>query len=142
MDKKGGARSKTPTGPKFFPAKGESPGADSKRSSKAYKTKYGPNPVDEMGVGWVVSNERTVPRYPLGTSPSVVAGSADSAVVSLSKVLIPFTWLIHRAPGLGPRRTKGRPVVLWAVACLGQWLVRAQVPPLSHQVRPVRVCGL
>eukprot|EP00045_Choanoeca_perplexa_P017458 m.253832 g.253832 ORF g.253832 m.253832 type:complete len:953 (-) comp17545_c1_seq2:2683-5541(-) len=80
MDKK--SRSKTPTGPKFFPAKGESPGADSKRNSKAYKTKYGPNPVDEMGVGWMVSNERTRPKYPLGTSPSVVAGSADSAVGS------------------------------------------------------------
>lgn len=91
MDKK---RSKTPTGPKFFPAKAESPGAESKRDSKAYKTKYGPNPVDEMGVGWVVSNERTVPKYPLGTSPSVVADSADSAVVSCLLACVTCNWVL------------------------------------------------
>eukprot|EP00730_Choanoeca_flexa_P005036 TRINITY_DN11866_c0_g1_i5.p1 TRINITY_DN11866_c0_g1~~TRINITY_DN11866_c0_g1_i5.p1 ORF type:complete len:1023 (+),score=300.29 TRINITY_DN11866_c0_g1_i5:422-3490(+) len=89
-DSSKGSKFSQPTGPKFYPAK-NSPGKDGKqRENKAYKTKYGPNPVDETGVGWIVSRERVRPKYPLGTSPSVVAGSADSNVGS--------------APGAGLRK--------------------------------------
>jgi la-related protein 1 len=63
--------------PKFFPPKGESPQRDAKVQTKGYKTKYGPNPVAEMGVGWVVGSERTVPKYSLGTSPSVIAAASS-----------------------------------------------------------------
>ena len=45
-------------------------------------------------MGWVVSNERTAPRFPLGTSPSVVAAAAsgpDSLVRGADVVTKPVT---------------------------------------------------
>jgi len=62
----------------FFPGN-----AVPERKGKPFKSKYGPNAVPEPGVGWIItstpptSSLATV-RYPLGTSPTVVAGSSDS----------------------------------------------------------------
>ncbi|EDQ90580.1 uncharacterized protein MONBRDRAFT_1778, partial [Monosiga brevicollis MX1] len=61
--------------PKFFPPK-ESP---DKKQHKGYKVKYGPNPVDEQGVGWVLGSERVRPRHDLGASPSAVANASSPA---------------------------------------------------------------
>ena len=59
--------------PKFFPT----PDGKAGRGS-SYKQKYGDNPVDEQGVGWVIGTQRHPPR-PLGSSLGTSPGSVDSS---------------------------------------------------------------
>jgi hypothetical protein len=70
-------------GPRFFPAKMD---VSPQKLDKSYKTKYSEQPVNEAGVGWVMGLERHPPKYPLGTSPTLIVASSVGTPSSLGSV--------------------------------------------------------
>ena len=55
--------------PRFFPTPDKK--QDPSKTPKSHKVKYGPNPTDEVGVGWVMSSKRKPASQGLGVSPDV-----------------------------------------------------------------------
>ena len=142
-------------GPRFFPAKMD---VSPQKVDKSYKTKYSERPVNEAGVGWLMGLERHPPKYPLGTSPTVIAagsvgtpssfgsvGSADSvrwrrtrersaswfrSVTRLACLAMPLTHT-HVAASL---LTEPPPVGAGPDALDRERSRGAPLPPLSRQV--------
>ena len=56
----------SPSQKRFFPT----PTKEAPKKNTPYKSKYGPNPVSEAGVGWVVTRHPTTASPALSSSPS------------------------------------------------------------------------
>ncbi len=59
--------------PRFFPTPDKK--QDPSKAPKSHKVKYGPNPPDEVGVGWMMSSRRKPASQGLGVSPDTASES-------------------------------------------------------------------